>query len=196
MAAHSGQPGQSPQPGWEPEPGAPLAPRVSDWERERTVGTLRERSAQGYLSADTFAGRVERALGARRHSELADLVSDLPPRGRVAQLLLDAVGRLSALTLQLEHAWKAPRRPRLPLPDTAGQPLTIGRDPGCDFVLQDSSVSRRHARVLREDGCWRLLDLNSTNGTRVNGVRQPGLAAVRPGDQVTFGRVSLYVSAA
>ena len=46
----------------------------------------------------------------------------------------------------------------------------LGRDPECDFMLNDSDVSRQHARVRIDDrGIW-LADLDSTNGTKVNGV--------------------------
>ena len=50
--------------------------------------------------------------------------------------------------------------------------VTVGRDPGCDIVLDvDSPASRRHATVYRADGQWRIKDLGSVNGTLVNRVR-------------------------
>ncbi len=45
----------------------------------------------------------------------------------------------------------------------------IGRDPDCDIVLNDDRVSRRHARLLFAESDWRLVDLDSTNGTLVDG---------------------------
>jgi pSer/pThr/pTyr-binding forkhead associated (FHA) protein len=46
---------------------------------------------------------------------------------------------------------------------------TIGRDPACDIVVDDDGVSRRHARVVKNDqGYFELIDLSSTNGTLVN----------------------------
>jgi ABC-type multidrug transport system ATPase subunit/pSer/pThr/pTyr-binding forkhead associated (FHA) protein len=48
---------------------------------------------------------------------------------------------------------------------------TFGRDPNCDFYLNDSEVSREHIRIrIDDDGIW-IMDLGSTNGTIVNGVR-------------------------
>ncbi len=48
--------------------------------------------------------------------------------------------------------------------------MVLGRDPECDFMLNDSDVSRQHARVRIDNrGVW-LADLDSTNGTKVNGV--------------------------
>ncbi|MEN3001333.1 MAG: FHA domain-containing protein [Armatimonadota bacterium] len=59
----------------------------------------------------------------------------------------------------------------------AGENL-IGRDPSCDVLLNDATVSRRHARILIEDNTAYLEDLGSTNGTQLNG--QP----VTPGQRV------------
>lgn len=55
------------------------------------------------------------------------------------------------------------------LPD-AGQTV-IGRDPGCDVILDDDRVSRRHAILSSQEGVWSVADLDSKNGTTVDGVR-------------------------
>ena len=70
-----------------------------------------------------------------------------------------------------------------------GAPLLIGREPGVDVLVEDVSVSRKHARLEpRPDGVYRLTDLGSSNGTFVNGVRlQSG--PVHNGDRVQFGNV-------
>jgi ABC-type multidrug transport system ATPase subunit/pSer/pThr/pTyr-binding forkhead associated (FHA) protein/ABC-type multidrug transport system permease subunit len=47
-------------------------------------------------------------------------------------------------------------------------PITIGRAPDCDFVLEDPVVSARHVRLVREPQGLRLEDLDSANGTYVN----------------------------
>ena len=83
--------------------------RASDAERERTVRALRERSAEGQLSFDTFVRRIDRAFRARSRDELAALVDDLPPQGRIARRLTDAAFALSAFTARLEAAWREPR---------------------------------------------------------------------------------------
>jgi RNA polymerase sigma-70 factor, ECF subfamily len=46
---------------------------------------------------------------------------------------------------------------------------TLGRDPDCQIVVHDESISRRHAEVRCTDGGWCVLDLGSHNGTRING---------------------------
>ena len=46
--------------------------------------------------------------------------------------------------------------------------LTLGRSSDNDVVLRDFSVSRHHARVEDVDGAFRIVDLESTNGIRIN----------------------------
>jgi pSer/pThr/pTyr-binding forkhead associated (FHA) protein len=65
--------------------------------------------------------------------------------------------------------------------------VVIGRLPGCGFVIDDRTVSRHHAIIRREGAFWVLVDLGSTNGTRVNGDRIDGRAAIKPGDELGFG---------
>lgn len=71
------------------------------------------------------------------------------------------------------------------------QEVIFGRDEDCDFVLDDASVSRKHAKVSRTSkGEIFVQDLGSTNGTAVNG--QPiERVLLRAGDHVEFGAVGL-----
>src|SRR5919202_4108933 len=66
------------------------------------------------------------------------------------------------------------------------EPVTIGRLPECDIVLSDPNVSRRHAEVRRRGNDFVVVDLGSTNGTKVNGagVRERVLL---DGDEITLG---------
>ena len=52
-----------------------------------------------------------------------------------------------------------------------GAAFVLGRAPECDLVLDGASVSRRHARIVRESDGFVLEDLGSANGTLVNGTR-------------------------
>ncbi len=70
-----------------------------------------------------------------------------------------------------------------------GESLEIGRDLSCELVLEDSTVSRRHARVGWNGGGWTLRDVGSKNGTTVNGEPARG-AELRDGDQIGIGRLS------
>src|SRR5687768_15216983 len=69
-------------------------------------------------------------------------------------------------------------------------PVTIGREEGNGLRLNDERVSRFHAKVQMEDGDIILTDLDSTNGTRVNGTAVQ-IRRLRPGDQVSIGRSML-----
>lgn len=66
-------------------------------------------------------------------------------------------------------------------------PVTIGREEGNVIRLNDERVSRFHAKVQEDQGQVVLTDLDSTNGTCVNG--EPiQLRLLRPGDRVSIGR--------
>jgi Protein of unknown function (DUF3662)/FHA domain len=66
----------------------------------------------------------------------------------------------------------------------------IGRSSGCDIVLDDPNVSRRHAEVRRLGEGYSLVDLGSTNGTEVNGQRV-GETSLMNGDVIGVGTTRL-----
>ncbi len=72
----------------------------------------------------------------------------------------------------------------------ADEIITIGRLPECAIALDDPNVSRRHAQIRRDGLDIVLVDLGSTNGTKVNGVlvREHRLL---PGDTIMVGTTSL-----
>jgi pSer/pThr/pTyr-binding forkhead associated (FHA) protein len=73
---------------------------------------------------------------------------------------------------------------------------TIGRARGADFILDAAMVSRLHCRVTAgHDGGLNIEDLDSTNGTFVNG-RRVERAILAAGDTIRVGRVELTVLAA
>jgi adenylate cyclase len=72
----------------------------------------------------------------------------------------------------------------------AGDEATIGRATDNDIVLNDFSVSRRHAYLRRENGVWVLRDNHSTNGVRVNDRPVPE-SPVADGDAATIGTFRL-----
>jgi putative nucleotidyltransferase with HDIG domain len=74
--------------------------------------------------------------------------------------------------------------------------LRVGRLEALEIVLDDSSVSRYHAEVRATDRGWRVRDLGSTNGTRLNGVRLGnGQWPLRIRDLLQFGEVAMVVEA-
>lgn len=66
-------------------------------------------------------------------------------------------------------------------------PITIGRHPDCDVVLNDQEVSRQHAEVRRDEEGFVLHDLGSLNGTKVNGAGVKAPRALEDGDTITIG---------
>ena len=47
--------------------------------------------------------------------------------------------------------------------------IVIGRDPDCTIHIPIASASRKHARLIKEEGAWLIQDLGSSYGTLVNG---------------------------
>lgn len=180
--------------------------RASDAERDEAAGELGEHFAAGRLSRDTFMYRMNTALGARHRSDLPPLLADLPPRerprgwlsagreaagamvGRVLGALPPALGRgLPPPGGGRRRTSGFPAPPALPFPRGDSTTFTIGRDHECDLAIDDMTVSRVHARLERAEAGWLLIDLGSTNGTRVNGWRVRDAVPVRAGDVVRFG---------
>ena len=64
------------------------------------------------------------------------------------------------------------------------KPVTIGRSRECDIRLDDQSISRTHARVFLDYGDPVIEDLDTVNGTLVNGERVRGKKPLKPGDLI------------
>ncbi|MBA2374568.1 MAG: FHA domain-containing protein [Rubrobacteraceae bacterium] len=71
--------------------------------------------------------------------------------------------------------------------DVGVEAVTIGRVPQCDIFLDDVTVSRKHAEVLRGDHGFRIRDVGSLNGTYVNRVRVDSVD-LRNGDEIQVGK--------
>ncbi len=65
--------------------------------------------------------------------------------------------------------------------------LLLGRDLSNDIVVDDPEVSRRHARLILQEGGYVLEDLSSTNGTFIRGQRLGAPLVLRPGETITIG---------
>jgi ABC transport system ATP-binding/permease protein len=74
-----------------------------------------------------------------------------------------------------------------------GNIKTIGRSTGANFIVEAPLVSRVHCRLTAGAAELEVLDLDSTNGTFVNGRRVPR-AVLNDGDKLGVGRVELVVS--
>ena len=81
--------------------------------------------------------------------------------------------------------------PAVPL---GSDPVLIGRDPQNDVVLDDRRVSRKHAEVRLRLGRYTLYDLQSTNGTYVNG-RRVAEKVLEDGDKISIGGLEIVFRA-
>jgi two-component system response regulator AtoC len=120
-------------------------------------------------------------------------MSDSPPSARATTPLAQepsSPAGAPAYLLVLEGESSA----RFLLP--ASGVVLIGRDAEADLRLRDDSVSRRHARLVLGGGEARIVDLDSHNGTLVNGRRVEGAHPLVSGDVVTLGAVVLVLRTA
>ncbi len=76
--------------------------------------------------------------------------------------------------------------------EVANEQNVVGRDPGCDVVVTDGSVSRRHARLELRGSEWWVIDQGSANGTYINSVRVAE-QSIRNGQELRFGALSFQV---
>ena len=71
--------------------------------------------------------------------------------------------------------------------------ITIGRQDGNTIRLTERNVSRRHARLVKENGNVLIEDLGSYNGVRVNGEKISGPTKIKEGDLVEIGDYDLGI---
>ncbi len=72
--------------------------------------------------------------------------------------------------------------------------ITVGRHPDSNLVLADPNVSRNHAEIRPQGEHFAVVDLGSTNGTKVNGVRV-STQVLQDGDEVAFGNTRMRFEA-
>jgi len=77
-----------------------------------------------------------------------------------------------------------------------GNIRTVGRAPGANFIVDAALVSRVHCRLTAGATEIEVVDLDSTNGTFVNGQRIDKRGSAKAGDRIGIGRVELAVEKA
>ena len=97
--------------------------------------------------------------------------------------------RIPPISLQCRRATLAPQTRHFFLPE-----ITIGRNPSCEFEVDEDTISSRHARLLFHHGQWWVEDLGSTNGTLLNDNKLDMPTVVISGDELRCGEVSFVVS--
>lgn len=74
---------------------------------------------------------------------------------------------------------------------SVGSEATIGRDPGCTIQIEDTFISSVHARLFQRDGYCYLEDLDSRNGTLINGELVEATTLLKSRDQITVGATTM-----
>lgn len=163
--------------------------------RRQIARVLNTAYADGLLSEETFAHRLDRVFGDRLIDPRV-LIGDLSFRTATSRWQERLRGAAAAALGTVRLAGSEPvEEPAvlLALDWNGGQSeLVLGRRRDCDVVLSGGAVSRRHAQLFFRDGNWVIRDLGSTNGTRVNGVRV-GRCRLQPGDRVSLGDTLLRI---
>lgn len=72
--------------------------------------------------------------------------------------------------------------------------VVIGRDPSCDCVLEDSTVSAKHTRLSFRQGQWWVEDMRSTNGTYLNQEPVSAPLVITNGDELRCGQAILTIT--
>ena len=127
------------------------------------------------------------------HPEMVEAHSE--PRARQQEAVV--VSRAPICVLQGRTGDGRPVRMRISDVALAGEGAVIGRGVrNAAFVIDDNTVSRRHARLFIEAKAIHIEDLGSTNGTRVNGVPlEPEATMVaRQGDSIEFGAARIKLT--
>lgn len=140
-----------------------------------------------------FVIRVIRSAGREQQAPSQDSMILTPAAAAAAGLRRGAPARRS-VRLVVQRSPSLEEGNEFPLNSA---PVTVGRGGQNDLVLDgDEFASARHARIeLRGDGLW-VQDLDSTNGTYVNGSRVAGAQRLGAGDVLRVGETDLRVEEA
>jgi DNA-binding winged helix-turn-helix (wHTH) protein len=140
---------------------------------------------------------VARTSLTRLVSELRALLGDTPRDSRIIRTVYKTGYSFCAQVAAASSSARAPAVIEL-LWNKQAMPLTdgehiAGRDADCSLVIDATTVSRRHARITVLSGKATIEDLESTNGTSVNGVRISAPTRLAAGNEVSLGKEVLRV---
>jgi DNA-binding winged helix-turn-helix (wHTH) protein len=140
---------------------------------------------------------VARTSLTRLVSELRAVLGDTPRDSRIIRTVYKTGYAFCAEVTSLPPVRASPAtievfwmRQSFPLSD--GEHIA-GRDAECSLLIDGTTVSRRHARITVASGAATIEDLDSTNGTYVNGTRISALTRLVPGDEFALGSEVLRV---
>jgi hypothetical protein len=179
----------------------------------REVDLTRRLSSQGSISANVIRVWLGPADAERFEGFQKALVTELEETVRQnalnegyvfvgpvkVEIFVDDDLKLGAVEVKTEFVG-GESQPRLVASDgrsfvVADTPIIIGRSPEVEVVVNDTNVSRRHAEVWRTSEGVAIRDLQSTNGTYVNGHRVSAVS-LSPRDDVTIGPLHFRIELA
>jgi len=179
----------------------------------REVDLTRRLSSQGPISANVIRVWLGPADAERFEGFQKALVTELEETVRQnalnegyvfvgpvkVEIFVDDDLKLGAVEVKTEFVG-GESQPRLVASDgrsfvVADTPIIIGRSPEVEVVVNDTNVSRRHAEVWRTSEGVAIRDLQSTNGTYVNGHRVSAVS-LSPRDDVTIGPLHFRIELA
>jgi len=154
---------------------------------QRGSSSLGPRAPSSRSRSDTAVGRdTEPAGGGKDNAPVAPFPLDTEELGISRDRVSKWIERLRGTSEPVEH-------PALLFPEGGGAPIRlqtasvlVGRDTDCDIVLTAGQISGKHCELRYESGRWRVIDLDSKNGVRVNGKRTKN-RLLKSGDQLIFG---------
>jgi len=140
---------------------------------------------------------VARTSLTRLVSELRAVLGDTPRDSRVIRTAYKAGYAFCADVTGLPAVGSSPATIEVlwmkqSFPLTDGEHIA-GRDAECSLAIDGTTVSRRHARITVAHGAATVEDLDSTNGTHVNGTRISAPTRLAPGDELSIGSEILQV---
>ena len=166
------------------------------------VGRLGEQLARGAsrMLDELAAGRGHRRRGPRQF-DLAPGPGVAPGSLRVSATYREPAHRPETIAAGSTRVITRQRGKRIVLEDGTRLPLThtpfvIGRGVGCDLVIPDLSISRRHAEIgSGPGGVLTIRDLGSRNGVSLDGQRIEAESELWPGATLTLGDARLWLEA-
>ena len=161
-------------------------------EPSQSPSSARRTSAASTAGAGASIGPAAAAVGAR-----SPAAAPVPAYAEPEEVGNTMIFSNSQRTRDAVEQTSARRRPKALLLVSGRRLLvaprgaTIGRSRDCDIVLEDSSISRRHAELRPGGQGWTIEDLGSTNGVRVNGNTVHGPQELGTGDRIEIGSTEM-----
>lgn len=136
----------------------------------------------------SYSGEMPTTALSANFPHLQDSALQTNTGRRISDALLEGVGEAPALVLVFQQGGSKV------VPLTAGQRMTLGRDPANTLPIDDPSCSRRHAELFTAPDGFYIRDLNSSHGLFVNKIKVTNPYHLAHGDRIVIGNTLIYFS--